>query len=67
MVYRGYRFKFHHIFPPMIVSREANSADPDEMLQYAAFHVGLQCLPVYERLIGITLLYSFGREYKILL
>ena len=23
----------------------ANSADPDEMLQYAAFHLGLRCLP----------------------
>ena len=24
-----------------------NSADPDEMLPYAAFHLGLQCLPKY--------------------
>ena len=23
----------------------ANSVDPDEMLQYAAFHLGLHCLP----------------------
>ena len=23
----------------------ANSADPDEMLHYAAFHLGLHCLP----------------------
>ena len=26
----------------------ANSADPDEMLQYAAFHLGLHCLPKYQ-------------------
>ena len=25
----------------------ANSADPDEMQQYAAFHLGLHCLPKY--------------------
>ena len=25
----------------------ANSADPDEMLHYAAFHLGQQCLPKY--------------------
>ena len=25
----------------------ANSADPDEMLHYAAFHLGLHCLPKY--------------------
>ena len=24
-----------------------NSADPDEMLPYAAFHLGLHCLPKY--------------------
>ena len=24
-----------------------NSADPDEMLHYAAFHRGLHCLPKY--------------------
>ena len=27
--------------------RLANSADPDEMPHYAAFHLGLQCLPKY--------------------
>ena len=27
-----------------IVSIQANSADPDEMLPYAAFHLGLHCL-----------------------
>ena len=25
----------------------ANSTDPDEMLPYAAFHLGLHCLPKY--------------------
>ena len=25
----------------------ANSADPDEMQHYAAFHLGLHCLPNY--------------------
>ena len=25
----------------------ANSADPDEMPHYAAFHLGLHCLPKY--------------------
>ena len=25
----------------------ANSADPDEMQRYAAFHLGLQCLPTF--------------------
>ena len=25
----------------------ANSADPDEMQHYAAFHLGLHCLPKY--------------------
>ena len=25
----------------------ANSADPDEMQHYAAFHLGLPCLPKY--------------------
>ena len=25
----------------------ANSADPDEMLHYVAFHLGLHCLPKY--------------------
>ena len=26
---------------------DGNSADPDEMPPYAAFHVGLHCLPKY--------------------
>ena len=28
-----------------IVCVLANSVDPDEMLRYAAFHLGLHCLP----------------------
>ena len=31
----------------MIVFVLANSVDPDEMLHYAAFHLGLHCLPKY--------------------
>ena len=30
-----------------IVFISANSADPDEMSLYAAFHLGLHCLPKY--------------------
>ena len=30
-----------------IVFISANSADPDEMLPYAAFHLGLHCLQKY--------------------
>ena len=30
-----------------VVSILANSADPDEMQHYAAFHLGLHCLPKY--------------------
>ena len=26
----------------------ANTADPDEMQHYAAFHLGLHCLPKYQ-------------------
>ena len=33
--------------PVKIVSILANSGDPDEMLPYAAFHLGLHCLPDY--------------------
>ena len=31
----------------MVVLILANSADPDEMQHYAAFHLGLHCLPKY--------------------
>ena len=27
--------------------KQCNSADPNEMQQYATFHLGLQCLPKY--------------------
>ena len=30
-----------------IVFISADSADPDEMLHYAAFHLSLHCLPKY--------------------
>ena len=32
-----FSLKFDYVF--------ANSADPDEMLHYAVFHLGLHCLP----------------------
>ena len=32
-----------------IVSAIANSVDPDEMLHYAAFHLGLHCLAVFAK------------------
>ena len=32
---------------PKIVFNFANSADPDEMPTYAAYHLGLHCLPKY--------------------
>ena len=31
----------------------ANSADPDEMLRYAAFHLGLHCLQKYPKEVSI--------------
>ena len=31
----------------MVISILANSAEPDEMQHYAAFHLGLHCLPKY--------------------
>ena len=30
----------------MIVVISANSADPDEKLSFAVFHLGLHCLPI---------------------
>ena len=30
-----------------VVLKLANSADPDEMQLYAAFHLGLHCFPAY--------------------
>ena len=37
--------KYYYIFSLKIGFVLANSADPDEMLNYAAFHLGLHCLP----------------------
>ena len=38
-------FPNHNIFPTLrIVFTLTNSVDPDEMLHYAAFHLGLHCL-----------------------
>ena len=31
----------------MVILILANSADPDKMQHYAAFHLGLHCLPKY--------------------
>ena len=49
-ILRGYQSKFqeHDVFPSLkIVFILSNIADPDEMLPYAAFHLGLHCLPKY--------------------
>ena len=41
----GYNFQIKIVFLSlMIVLVLGNSADPDEMLQYASFHLGLHCL-----------------------
>ena len=41
-----YNFKLF-LFSLKIVLVLANSADPDEMRYYAAFHLDLHCLPKY--------------------
>ena len=41
----GYNFQNQLFLSLTIVFVLANSVDPDEMLQYAAFHLGLHCLP----------------------
>ena len=41
-----YNFKLS-LFSLKIVLVLAKSADPDEMQPYAAFHLGLHCLPKY--------------------
>ena len=38
-------YKMMYFFSLKIVFILANSADPDEMLPYVAFHQGLPCLP----------------------
>ena len=47
---KGHRFKFlnYDAFQSLkIILMRANSADPDEMQRYAAFHLGLHCLLKY--------------------
>ena len=49
-ILRGHRFEFSNkiVFLSMkIVFVLTNSADPDGMRHYAAFHLGLHCLPKY--------------------
>ena len=44
----GYSFQKYIVFLSLKISFVlANSADPDEMPQCAAFHLGLHCLPKY--------------------
>ena len=44
----GYNFEKNSVFLPLEIDFVlANSADPDEMPNYAAFHLGLHCLPKY--------------------
>ena len=44
----GYIFLNYDVFLSLkIVLILENSADPDEMQQYAAFRLGLHCLPKY--------------------
>ena len=40
-------FKTIYFFPRRLFFISANSADPDEMPPYAAFHLGPHCLPKY--------------------
>ena len=50
-----------------------NSADPDKILPYAAFHLGLHCLPNYlftrdqgtagSSLTGVTVLWSLSKTH----
>ena len=43
----GYNFKNYNVFLFLKIDFVlANSADPDEMLHYAAFHMGLHCFKV---------------------
>ena len=47
LFFRGHRSEFQHISVPEDFFILANSANPDEMPHYAAFHQGLHCLPKY--------------------
>ena len=43
-----YFLKYNDVFMFLnVVLTLANSTDPDEMQHYAAFHLGLHCLPKY--------------------
>ena len=47
-IFRGHTLKFPEDFVFLFLKIYiiiANSADPDEMPPYAAFHLGLHCLP----------------------
>ena len=46
-------FEFQYISVPEDIFTLANSADLDEMLHYAAFHLGLHCLPKYCLPVGL--------------
>ena len=49
-ILRGHRLKFldYDVFLSLkVVLILANSANPDELQHYAAFHLGLHCLPKY--------------------
>ena len=41
---KGYNFKIYFLYFWEDQFFIANSADPDEMLHYVAFHLGLHCL-----------------------
>ena len=43
---KGARIVFFYCYLKVVVNL-ANSADPDEMQHYAAFHLGHHCLPKY--------------------
>ena len=50
MYFKGSQVEFSKLLcisAPEIVLILANSAEPDEMQHYAAFHLGLHCLPKY--------------------
>ena len=49
--FKGSQIKFSELWSFLslkIVLILANSADPNEMQHYAAFHLGLHCLPKYK-------------------
>ena len=59
---RGYRLEFPNktVFLSMkIVYIYANSADPDEMPNYAGFHLGLHCLTKYLFLVCFFFFFFF--------